>query len=59
MQEFVIFDEGAMKNLNQALKDSEKHEVLLTLGELETSIQFVESHWQDMKTILLIKCNGS
>lgn len=50
--EFVKRDESAMKDLNHALKNSEGPEVSLNLGEFKTSIQFVESHWQDMKTIL-------
>ncbi len=50
--EFVKLDESAMQNLNDALKNSDEPEVPLNLGELETSIQFVESHWQDIKTIL-------
>jgi len=51
-REFVKLDEDAMNDLNHALKNSEKPEVSLNLGELETSIRFVESHWQDMRTIL-------
>ncbi len=45
-------DERAMKNLNQALKNSEEPEISLNLGEKKTSIRFVERHWQDMRTIL-------
>jgi len=51
-KEFVKHDESTMKDLNQALKNSEAPKVSIKLGELETSIQFVESHWLDMKTIL-------
>ena len=51
-KEFVIRDEETMKELHRALKDSDDLEVPLKLGELETSIRFVETHRQDMKTIL-------
>lgn len=51
-KEFVKHDDNAMKALSHALKDSEKPEVSQLLGEFKTSIQFVESHWQDIKTIL-------
>ncbi len=51
-EEFVKRDEGAMKALYDALKSSDKPEVPLALGKWETSLRFVETHWQDMKTIL-------
>ena len=51
-KEFVKRDEDAMKELHHVLKDSDDLEVRLKLGELATSIQFVETHRQDMKTIL-------
>jgi len=51
-KEFVKLDENAMKNLHQSLKNSEEPDVMLKLGEVETSIRFVERHWQDMRTIL-------
>jgi hypothetical protein len=51
-EEFVKRDESAMQDLNHALKHSAKPEVPLKLGELETSIRFVESHWQDLRMIL-------
>jgi hypothetical protein len=51
-KEFVKHDESAMEVLTHVLKASEKSEVSLKLGEKETSIQFVESHWLDIKTIL-------
>ena len=53
-KEFVKRDEIALSELHNALKDSDKLEVLLKLGEMETSLRFVETHWQDMKTILQI-----
>lgn len=51
-KEFVKNDESAMEELNHALKNSEEPEVSLSLGELETSIRFVESHFNDIRTIL-------
>ena len=51
-KEFVILDKDAMKELHRVLKDSDDLEVSLQLGELATSVRFVETHRQDMKTIL-------
>jgi len=51
-REFVQLDESAMKDLHLALMNSEKPEVSLKLGEVEKSIRFVETHWQDIRTIL-------
>lgn len=51
-KEFVKLDENVMRVLKSALMNSEGPEVSLNLGELKTSVQFVESHWQDIKTIL-------
>ena len=51
-KEFVKREESAMKALSHALKNSEKPEVPLKLGDLETSLRFVETHWQNIKTIL-------
>jgi hypothetical protein len=51
-KEFVKNDESVMEELNHVLKNSEEPEVSLSLGELETSIQFVESHRHDIQTIL-------
>ena len=48
----MLRDEAAMKELHRVLKDSDDLEVPLELGELATSIQFVQTHWQDMQTIL-------
>lgn len=48
----MIRDEDTMKELHRVLKDSDDLEVPLQLGELATSIRFVETHRQDMKTIL-------
>ncbi len=51
-KEFVKCDEIAMKNLSDALKSSDELKLPLKLGELKTSIRFVESHWLDMRAIL-------
>ena len=53
-KEFVKRDEIALSELYNALKDSDKLEVWLKLGEIETTLRFVEPHRQDMKTILQI-----
>jgi hypothetical protein len=51
-REFVKLDESALKDLNHALKNSGEPEVSLNLGEVKTSIRFVESHRHDIQTIL-------
>ena len=51
-KEFVICDEDAMKELHRVLKNSDDLEVQLKLGESERSIRFVQTHRQDMQTIL-------
>ena len=51
-KEFIKRDETAMKNLHHTMQNSDDLEVPLKLGELDTSIQFVETHQEDMKTIL-------
>ena len=50
--EFVKHDEGAMESLKNALINSEDTEVPLQLGELDTSVRFVESHFLDIRTII-------
>lgn len=50
--EFVKHDEGAMKSLKNALMNSEDAEVSLQLGELDTSVRFVESHFLHIRTII-------
>jgi len=49
--EFVKHDEGAMESLKNALINSEDAEVPLQLGELDTSVRFVETHYHDIRTI--------
>ena len=51
-EEFVKRDEGAMKALKSAFLSSGDLEIPVILGELETTVEFVETHFQDIKTIL-------
>ena len=50
--EFVKHDEDAMETFKNALMISEEPEVPLRLGELNTSVRFVEIHYLDIKTII-------
>lgn len=50
--EFIKHDESAMAVLKRALMTSDEPEIPLSLGELDTSVRFVESHFNDVKTIL-------
>ena len=50
--EFVKYDEEGMKSLKNALMNSEDAEIPLQLGELNTSLRFIESHFLDIKTII-------
>ena len=53
-KEFIKLDEDeiVMKDLHHDLQNSDDPEVPLELGELETSIRFVDCHYHDMRTIL-------
>ena len=51
-QEFVKRDEEQEAEFYQALQSAEELAVPVRLGELETSVRFVERHWLDMKTVL-------
>jgi len=51
-KEFIKNDEKAMESMKNALINSENAEVPLQLGELDTSIRFVETHFLDIKEIL-------
>ena len=51
-QELVRKDESAMVSLKNALMNSDKPEIPLHLGELDTSVLFVDSHYRDIRTIL-------
>ncbi|MBF0230733.1 MAG: hypothetical protein HQK63_14290 [Desulfamplus sp.] len=53
-KEFIKSDDNAMKKLIDDLYYSVSSEIPLKLGVLETSIRFVDRHWQDMKMILEI-----
>ncbi len=50
--EFVKRGEGTMERLKSDLINSDNPNVPLVLGELKTSVRFVESHWLDIRTIL-------
>ena len=51
-EEFVKNDEDTMKKVYNALKNPDEPEILLQLGELTKSLRFVETHRQDIRTIL-------
>lgn len=51
-KELVKKDEAAMTDLREALLNMDALEAPLRLGDLETTIQFVETHLCDLKTIL-------
>lgn len=51
-KEFVKNDEDTMKRVYDVLKNSDTLEIALQLGELKTSLRFVETHRQDIRTIL-------
>lgn len=51
-KEFVMEDDSAMQLLFDVMKGSIEPEVSIKLGEWDTSIRFVETHWQDLKGIL-------
>ena len=51
-KEFIKREESAMNKLHNALKNSGELETRLELGKLKTSLRFVETHRQDIKTIL-------
>ena len=51
-KEFVKNAEGVTPDVKNKLANSTDLEIPLRLGELDTSIRFVETHRQDLKTIL-------
>ena len=51
-KEFVKREENAMQELYQTLKNSDRLEVFFELGGWKTSLRFVETHSQDLRTIL-------
>jgi hypothetical protein len=53
--EFVKKSNEVMEDLKIRIMISENSEIQLKLGELNTSIRFVETHWVDLKTILEVE----
>jgi hypothetical protein len=51
-KELVKKDQSAMTDLRKALLNVDSYEAPLRLGDLETTIQFVETHLIDIKTVL-------
>jgi len=51
-KEFVKRDEDAMERLKLALISSDDLEISIQIGELATTIRFVEIHFNDLKVIL-------
>jgi hypothetical protein len=51
-KEFVKSDDNVMAELKQAIVSSEECKIPIILGQEETSIQFVETHFMDLKTIV-------
>jgi len=51
-KEFVKHDEDAMRAMKNALMNSDGPVIPLCLGKEETGVQFVESHFFDIKTVL-------
>ena len=51
-KEFVKRDENAMQNVKEKLVNSDNPEVTLHLGDYDARIRFVETHWEDIRTIL-------
>lgn len=51
--EFLTCDEAAQADLHQKIVDSEELEIPITLGDEKTTIRFVETHFHDLKTIIL------
>ena len=51
-RELVKLDESTMQELFLAMKESTVPTIPLMLGERNTSIRFVETHWLEMKAIL-------
>ena len=45
-----------MEKLKEAILSSENFEIPVSLGDEQTSIRFIEKHYQDLKSII-IKAN--
>ena len=50
--EFIKTDDDLMAELKEAIVSTEDCEIPISLGDEKTSIRFVESHFQDIKSIL-------
>lgn len=55
--EFVKRDPIAIEQVANALLASQEPEVPLELGDLKTSVRFVDLHFRDLKTILMLNSN--
>lgn len=51
-KEFVKRDANSMSNLKESIITAEKPEIAVCLGQLQTTIKFVETHFLDLKTII-------
>ena len=51
-KEFIKKDEDAMRKMIDQLKVSENMHISLRLGDLNTTLRFVEKHWRDIRQIL-------
>lgn len=58
-EEFVKRDPDAMAQVANSLLASQEPEISLQLGDLKTSIRFVDIHFRDLKTILTMNGDGS
>ena len=50
--EFIKTDDDVMAGLRLAIVSAEDCEIPISLGEEKTSIRFVETHYQDLRTII-------
>lgn len=58
-KEFVQRNPDAMAQVASLLLASQEPEIPLQLGDLKTSIRFVDIHFRDLKTILTMNGDGS
>jgi hypothetical protein len=52
-KEFVKTDDDVMRRLKESILNAEDSEIPISLGEEETSIRFVDAHFQDIQSILI------
>jgi hypothetical protein len=57
-KEFVKRDANSMSSLKESIITAEEPEIPICLGQLQTTIRFVETHFLDLRTILK-EMNGS